>query len=76
MVEASVTDLRQSLLEYLRQVEEDGEEIVVLRHGRPVVRIVPARPRPATLFGVDASTVTITDPDDDLLNTGEVWESA
>ena len=76
MLQASVTDLRQHLLEYLRQVEVDGEELVVLRHGRAVVRIVPALSAPSALFGADEGVVTITHPDDDLLDTGEVWESA
>ncbi len=30
-------------LEYLRQVEETGEELIITDHGRPAVRIIPYR---------------------------------
>ena len=36
----NVTELRQHLPEYLRQVQS-GEEIVVTLHGKPIARIVP-----------------------------------
>ena len=37
------------MLEYLRQVEQTGEEIVLTNHGEPSVRIVPYQP----LYDVD-----------------------
>ncbi len=30
-------------LEYFRQVEETGEEIIVTNHGEPVIKVVPYR---------------------------------
>jgi prevent-host-death family protein len=35
--------LKGKMLEYLRQVEETGEELVVTDNGRPVVKVVPIR---------------------------------
>lgn len=72
----TVTDLRQQLLDVIRRVEEDGAEVIVVRHGRQVARIVPERPTPASLVGVDEGRVRVIDPDDDLLDTGQTWESA
>ncbi len=31
-------------LQYFRQVEESGRELVVTDHGRPVIKIAPYRP--------------------------------
>ena len=44
--------LKAKMLEYLRRVEETGEELIVTDNNRPVLRIVPIRTRiPAdTLF--------------------------
>lgn len=42
MSSVNITELRQHLPEYLRQVQ-GGAEIVVTQHGRPVARIVPNR---------------------------------
>lgn len=69
----TVTALRQRLLDVIRRVEVDGDEIVVVRHGRRVARIVPERPEPASLLGVDIGKVRVADPDDDLLSAGERW---
>jgi prevent-host-death family protein len=45
--------LKGKMLEYFRQVEETGEELVVTDNGRPVVKVVPIRTRrsAADLFG-------------------------
>ena len=37
--------LKAKMLEYFRQVEETGEELVVTDNGRPVVRVVAIRAR-------------------------------
>ena len=45
--------LKAKMLEYLRAVEESGEDLVVTDHGRPVVRVSAIRPKQtaAELFG-------------------------
>lgn len=75
MTELSVTDLRNQLLEVIRRVEVDGEEVVVVRHGRRVARLVREPMAAASLLGIDEGRLTISDPDDDLLSTGEVWSA-
>lgn len=37
--------LKAKMLEYLRDVEETGEELVVTSNGKPVVRILPFNER-------------------------------
>lgn len=37
--------LKGKMLEYFRQVEETGDELVVTDNGRPVVKVVPIRTR-------------------------------
>ncbi|HEY6177517.1 MAG TPA: type II toxin-antitoxin system prevent-host-death family antitoxin [Kofleriaceae bacterium] len=45
--------LKGKMLEYFRQVEETGEELVVTDNGRPVVKVVPIQTHSsaAELFG-------------------------
>lgn len=45
--------LKAKMLEYLRRVEESGEELIVTDNNVPVVRIVPIRRRQpaAAVFG-------------------------
>ena len=46
-MEVPVTDAKAQLTELVRRAEE-GEEVVLTRHGRPAVRLVPAvRRRPS-----------------------------
>lgn len=42
MTSVNVTELRQHLPEYLKQVQA-GEEIVITLHGKTIARIVPDR---------------------------------
>ena len=74
MVELTVTELRSRLLDVIRRVEADGEEVLVVRHGRRAARIVPVAIPPQQVLGADRGRVRVVDPDDDLLSTGEVWE--
>lgn len=44
-MEVSVTDAKAQLTELVRRAEE-GEEVILTRHGQPAVRLVPARRAP------------------------------
>ena len=37
----SKSALKAKMLEYFRQVEERGDELVVTSHGRPVAKVIP-----------------------------------
>jgi len=45
-VEISVSDAKGLLTELVRRAES-GEEVVLTRHGRPIVRLVPVQERPS-----------------------------
>jgi prevent-host-death family protein len=45
MEKVSKSALKARMLEYLRRVEETGEELIVTDHNRPVLRIAPLRTR-------------------------------
>lgn len=61
MHSVNVTELRQHLPEYLKQVQQ-GEEIVVTLHGKTIARIVPDRQedkREAALTRLEALRGTV-----------------
>ncbi len=43
-----IRELKGSLSDALREVQETGETIEVTNHGQPVARIIPVRPRHTT----------------------------
>lgn len=45
MATLSKSQLKAKMLEYFRQVEETGEELIVTDNGVPVIRVVPIRKR-------------------------------
>ena len=65
--------LKAKMLEYFRQVEETGEELVVTDNGRPVVKVVPIRTRSsaADLFADVRGRVVYHE--DILLPTTDEW---
>lgn len=68
----TATEVKARILALLDDVE-DGDEIEITRHGRPVARLVPAtgpKALKATLAGV-AMTVA---SDEDLFTTGAAWK--
>ena len=76
MTSVSKAKIKAKLLEYFRQVEETGEEIIVTDRNHPVLRIVPYR-------AVRTTTEVFTDlrskvrlPEAEVLSTTEdEWEA-
>jgi prevent-host-death family protein len=65
--------LKARMLEYLRRVEETGEELVVMDNNVPVVRIVPIRQRrPAAEVFADVRR-RVRYHEDVLLPTTDAW---
>jgi prevent-host-death family protein len=44
METVSKSVLKAKMLEYFRHVEQDGEELIVTSHGKPVARVIPYTP--------------------------------
>lgn len=45
-MDVSLTDAKARLTDLVRRAEE-GEDVVLTRHGRPAARLVPVSPRPS-----------------------------
>ena len=76
MATVSKSALKARMLEYFRQIEQTGEELVVTSDGRPVLRVVPYVEK-ATVDGMFADVrgrlAFIGDPD---APTTEEWAEA
>jgi len=69
----SKSSFKAHALEYFRQIERTGRELVVTDRGRPVAKIVPLRAdRKALLEGLRG---TVRRYDRPVEPTGESWEA-
>ncbi|QGM21164.1 type II toxin-antitoxin system prevent-host-death family antitoxin [Spiribacter sp. 2438] len=50
MKEVNVRDARENFASLLRQIEQGGEEITILRHGKPVARMTRVEAQDAVPF--------------------------
>lgn len=68
------TQFKAQCLALIDRVAEGRGDIIISKRGRPVARLVPVEPDRSSrpLLG----SVTIVDPDDDLLSTNATWEAA
>jgi prevent-host-death family protein len=76
MTSVSKSVLKGKMLEYFRQVEETGEELVVTDNGRPVVKVIPIRARApaAETFGDVRGRIVYHE--DLLAPTSDEWPEA
>lgn len=67
----SASEFKNTCLRVMDEVAATGQEIVVTKRGRKVVRVVPVRETEAgeSLEGM------ILHQDDDLFSTGEEWSA-
>lgn len=70
MRQISVSRFKAQCLGLLEEVSKTGEELLVTKRGRAIVRVVPIE-RPASLLG----SVELVSVDDDLLSTHEDWHA-
>lgn len=69
----SKSALKARMLEYFRQVEQTGEELIVLDNNRPVLKVVPIRHRrPAEEVFADARGKVVY-REDALAPTTDEW---
>jgi prevent-host-death family protein len=70
--EISATRFKARCLSLLNEVAEEGAELIVTKHGRPVARVVPVE-APASL----TDSVTVLVAEDELLAPfSEPWDAA
>jgi prevent-host-death family protein len=70
----SKSKLKAHALEYLREVQRTGQELIITDHGRPVLKIIPYTEDPQeTLRGLMGSVVRYDEPTEPVAT--EDWES-
>ena len=76
MITVSKSKLKAKMLEYFRNVEETGEEIIVTSYGKPVIKISPIerKLKPKDLFAAERGNVTYHG--NPLADTSDEWSEA
>lgn len=69
----SASEFKARCLELMDRVQQDRNEIVVTKYGKPVAKLVPFREKPASILGFLKGTVTFHG--DVVEPTGEAWEA-
>ncbi|HEX5761304.1 MAG TPA: type II toxin-antitoxin system prevent-host-death family antitoxin [Thermoanaerobaculia bacterium] len=71
----SKSRFKAQALEYLREVEKSGKELVITDHGRPVLKVVPYTEDPAAVL--ESLRGSVLRYDDPLEPVGvEIWETS
>jgi prevent-host-death family protein len=73
MAEVPKGVLKAKMLEYLRRVEETGEELVVTDNGRPVVKIVAIRDRISVADAFAGARGRVVYREDVVAPTADEW---
>jgi prevent-host-death family protein len=68
----SAGTFKNTCLRVMDEVLETGQEVVVTKRGRPVVRVLPVLDRKRTDNDLQGM---IAYQDSDLFSTGEVWDA-
>lgn len=67
------SEFKATCLKVMDEVAKTGEPVLITKNGKPVSKLVPARTRPKTLFGVMKGRVRIKG--DIVLPLDEDWEA-
>lgn len=59
MKEVKASEFKARCLQFMDEVAETREPVVITKHGKPVCQLVPYKPKPKTLFGVSKDTIMI-----------------
>ncbi len=66
------SQFKPHMLEYFRQIQKTGEEVIITNHGKPVLKVVPYSEKPAdALKALRGSVLKYEDP---FMPTNEKWE--
>ncbi|MGI9036207.1 MAG: type II toxin-antitoxin system Phd/YefM family antitoxin [Pyrinomonadaceae bacterium] len=65
MTKTNVHEAKTNLSKLIEQALK-GEEVVIAKAGKPLVRLVPVRDEKESCFGMDAGKIWIADDFDDL----------
>lgn len=70
----SKSQFKARALQYFRQIEKSGRELIVTDHGRPVIKVIPYRADAAELLrALRGSVLSYQDPTEPVATAD--WES-
>jgi len=67
-------EFKAKCLHILDDVNKTREPVTVTKRGKPVARVMPIPAEPGSSYGIAKGTILYA-ADDDLLSTGEAWDS-
>jgi prevent-host-death family protein len=67
------SEFKAKCLQLMDDIAKTGEEVVVTKRGKPVVRVSPVKQKPASLYGALKGHIKITG--DILEPVDERWEA-
>jgi prevent-host-death family protein len=73
--QVTATDAKARILRLLDDAEA-GEEIEIIRHGRPVARLVPASGARSLKGAFEGVAMTAAADEEELFSTGEHWNAS
>ena len=53
------SEFKAKCLKIMEEVAATGEPVLITKNGVPITRLIPARPRPGTLFGALKGNISI-----------------
>ena len=53
------SEFKAKCLQYMEEVKETGDEILITKNGEPVSRLVPVKHKPKTLFGAHRGKIAV-----------------
>lgn len=74
------SEFKAKCLKLTDEVAASGEEIIVAKNGCPILRLVPYREKPKSLFGIDRGRIELLGDIIEPLNveweakTGKTWD--
>jgi antitoxin (DNA-binding transcriptional repressor) of toxin-antitoxin stability system len=73
-MQIGATEFQQQCLQLMSQVEQTKEEIVIIKDGKAIAKLVPLEASvPKSIIGYLKDTVIMSD--DLIAPTGEVWKA-
>jgi antitoxin (DNA-binding transcriptional repressor) of toxin-antitoxin stability system len=70
----SKSQFKPRALQYFREIEKTGKELIISDHGKPVLKIVPYTENPAEALKALRDTVTKYDDPTEPVGMGD-WEA-
>ena len=67
------SEFKARCLKLMDEVQEDGEEVIITKNGKPVSKLVPYRVKASTLLGLHKGK--ISSGNRDIFSSDEIWDS-